>query len=209
MSDHLKNCREESGLSQDEVAKLLNITRQALSNWENGKTEPDAKMLAALSKIYGVPIDELIHGKPKKAPEEQAEEQAEEQTEEQTAEASEELMVEVSEEVLEELTEEQPIEAAGEQPEELMVEVPEEVPEEPSIESFAVVPEEPSATQKKSLSAKTRVLLLALVMLLGIAIGIAVGWYAHAYVQSHKVYEEQVDLSKPYDTFDLFPLEDN
>lgn len=83
MSDHLKNCREESGLSQDEVAKLLNITRQALSNWENGKTEPDAKMLAALSKIYGVPIDELIHGKPKKALEEQAEE----------------LMVEVSEEV--------------------------------------------------------------------------------------------------------------
>lgn len=161
LSNHLKDCREESGLSQDEVARLLTITRQALSGWENGKTEPDTKTLAALAKIYGKSIDELIHGKPEEAPEEQ--------------------------------------------PEALMAEAAEDAPTEP----FEIVPEEPSETQKKSLSVKARALLLALAVLLALVIGFAAGWYAHAHVQSHTVNERQFDLSEPHGTLEFFPVEGN
>lgn len=57
----LKYMRECAGYSQNEVAKKLNISRQAISKWENEWTSPDIDNLLLLSKLYGVTVDELLN----------------------------------------------------------------------------------------------------------------------------------------------------
>lgn len=49
-------------MSQEEVAKALHISRQSISKWENNRGNPDLENLVALSKLYGVSVDELING---------------------------------------------------------------------------------------------------------------------------------------------------
>ena len=58
----LKNIRKERKLNQLRVAMDLNISREALSHYENGKRSPDIDMLLKLSDYYGVSIDYLIRG---------------------------------------------------------------------------------------------------------------------------------------------------
>lgn len=48
--------RTQSGLSQDELAKKLMVTRQAVSRWENGETVPNTDTLKLLSKVFDVSI---------------------------------------------------------------------------------------------------------------------------------------------------------
>ena len=48
------------GLSQDEVAEKVYVTRQAVSRWENGETSPSAETLMELSKLFGVSINTLL-----------------------------------------------------------------------------------------------------------------------------------------------------
>lgn len=62
LARQLKAKREEHGLSQDEVAKAIFVSRQTVSNWENDKTYPDVQSLLLLSQLFGVSIDELIKG---------------------------------------------------------------------------------------------------------------------------------------------------
>ena len=62
LARQLKAKREEHGLSQDEVAKAIFVSRQTVSNWENDKTYPDVQSLLLLSQLYDAPIDELIKG---------------------------------------------------------------------------------------------------------------------------------------------------
>lgn len=62
LSRQLRMKREELGLSQDEVAKRIFVSRQTVSNWENDKTYPDVQSLLLLSKLFGISIDELIKG---------------------------------------------------------------------------------------------------------------------------------------------------
>lgn len=93
--------------------------------------------------------------------------------------------------------------------EELVEELPVEALEEQLVEPLALDPDALSTAQKKALSPKTRALLLALAVLLGLVLSFAAGWHAHAYVQSHRVYEGQIDLSEPHGTLELFPLEDD
>ena len=57
---HLKELREAKKLSQDQVAQELNVSRQAISKWENDKTFPDIDNLIRLSRLYGVTLDELV-----------------------------------------------------------------------------------------------------------------------------------------------------
>lgn len=59
----LKIIRKERGLNQLKVAFDLNISREALSHYENGKRSPDVQMLRELSKYFNVSIDYLINGK--------------------------------------------------------------------------------------------------------------------------------------------------
>ncbi len=54
--------RKKKGYSQLKVAMDLNITRETLSHYENGKRSPDLEMLVALSKYFNKSIDYLITG---------------------------------------------------------------------------------------------------------------------------------------------------
>ena len=58
----LKKIRKERNLNQLKVAMDLNISREALSHYENGKRDPSIEMLKALSKYFNVSIDYLING---------------------------------------------------------------------------------------------------------------------------------------------------
>lgn len=59
---NLKRLRQRSGLTQDDLAERLHVTRQAVSAWETGKNQPDAETLAALAEALGTDIRELIYG---------------------------------------------------------------------------------------------------------------------------------------------------
>ncbi len=59
----LRLIRKQKKLSQLKVAMDLNISREALSHYENGKRSPDVQMLRALSSYFNVSIDFLINGK--------------------------------------------------------------------------------------------------------------------------------------------------
>lgn len=59
----LKMIREERNLNQLKVTMDLNISREALSHYENGKREPSLDMLNKLSDYFNVSIDFLINGK--------------------------------------------------------------------------------------------------------------------------------------------------
>lgn len=63
------NLRKEKGLSQNGLADLIPVTRQAVSTWELGKSLPDSQTLKILSEIFDVTIDEILAGE-RSAPEE-------------------------------------------------------------------------------------------------------------------------------------------
>ncbi len=58
----LKLIRKERKLNQLKVAMDLNISREALSHYENGKREPSLEMIQKMSEYFGVSIDYLITG---------------------------------------------------------------------------------------------------------------------------------------------------
>lgn len=59
----LKSIRKARNLNQQKVALDLNITREALSHYENGRREPNLAMLVRMSEYFNVSIDYLITGK--------------------------------------------------------------------------------------------------------------------------------------------------
>lgn len=56
----LKELRVKSGITQNELAKKLNVTGQTLLNWENGIYEPKIHQLIQLADFFGVTVDYLI-----------------------------------------------------------------------------------------------------------------------------------------------------
>ena len=63
--DVLKKIRTEHGLTQDEMAEKLSVTRQAVSRWENGETTPNIETLKQISAVFDVSINTLL-GSPRK-----------------------------------------------------------------------------------------------------------------------------------------------
>ena len=59
----LKAIRKKRKYSQLKVALDLNISREALSHYENGKRSPDVQMLRKMSQYFGVSIDFIVNGK--------------------------------------------------------------------------------------------------------------------------------------------------
>lgn len=59
---HLKRLREAKGLSQDDLAQKIFVSRQTISNWETNKTYPDIESLMLLSALFDISIDDLIKG---------------------------------------------------------------------------------------------------------------------------------------------------
>lgn len=63
LSEQLKKRRAARGLSQEALAAELGVSRQAVSKWENGDSEPSTANLLALAALYGISVDELLRGK--------------------------------------------------------------------------------------------------------------------------------------------------
>ena len=63
--DVILSLRTKNGLSQDELAEKVFVTRQAVSRWENGETVPNPDTLKLLSALFDVPINTLL-GAPRK-----------------------------------------------------------------------------------------------------------------------------------------------
>lgn len=60
LGNSLYNSRKKKGLSQEEVAEKLGVSRQTISKWETEETVPDIYQAKKLAKIYGLSLDELI-----------------------------------------------------------------------------------------------------------------------------------------------------
>ncbi len=56
----LRDVRTERGISQEALAELLGVSRQTVSKWETGAARPSAGNLAALSEIFGLPVDAFV-----------------------------------------------------------------------------------------------------------------------------------------------------
>lgn len=67
LHEKLAELRAENNMSQFEVAEELNVSRQAISRWETGRAKPSTEKLIALSRLYGVPLDELVGDEPARA----------------------------------------------------------------------------------------------------------------------------------------------
>lgn len=60
LSEKLYQLRRQQGLSQEQAAEQLGVSRQAISKWESGQSTPDPDNLAALSRFYHVTTDYLL-----------------------------------------------------------------------------------------------------------------------------------------------------
>ncbi len=60
LGSKLYELRKNSGLSQEELAEKLNVSRQAISKWECGESMPDTDNLITISRLYKISLDELV-----------------------------------------------------------------------------------------------------------------------------------------------------
>lgn len=60
LAENLKHLRETKGVSQEKMAQALNVSYQAVSKWETGKSLPDITLLPLISRYFGITIDELL-----------------------------------------------------------------------------------------------------------------------------------------------------
>lgn len=67
VAKNLKTIRTQKGYTQDDLAQALHVTRQTVSSWETGRSEPDIKMLTALAETLQTDVTTLIYG-PAKTP---------------------------------------------------------------------------------------------------------------------------------------------
>ena len=56
----IKNARIAAQLTQEQVADALGVSRQTMSNWENGKTYPAIISVIKMSDLYGISLDHLL-----------------------------------------------------------------------------------------------------------------------------------------------------
>ena len=61
LAENLALLRNIRGMTQEEVAEVIGISRQSYSKWEQGETIPDIEKCARLAEFYGVSIDSLVH----------------------------------------------------------------------------------------------------------------------------------------------------
>lgn len=58
----ISSCRKDMGLTQMQLAEMLNITNRAVSKWETGKSCPDVSIMLELCDILGITVNELLSG---------------------------------------------------------------------------------------------------------------------------------------------------
>ena len=62
INEKLQELRKQKGLTQEELAEVLYVSRTAISKWESGRGYPNIDSLKAISRFFGVTIDELMSG---------------------------------------------------------------------------------------------------------------------------------------------------
>ena len=62
IGENLKILRQTKGLTQEQVAERIHLTRQAISNYESGKNQPGVDVLQDLARVYGVGVEDIIYG---------------------------------------------------------------------------------------------------------------------------------------------------
>lgn len=62
-NNKLYHLRKQKGLSQEELANCLNVSRQTISKWEVGDSTPDMEKLIAISDLFEISLDELVMDK--------------------------------------------------------------------------------------------------------------------------------------------------
>lgn len=79
IANRLVELRKQRGLSQEDLAQELGISRQAVSKWERAESSPDTDNLILLARLYGVSLDDMLKTDEEiPMPEEPKEEQKEE-----------------------------------------------------------------------------------------------------------------------------------
>lgn len=61
-SNNLYTLRKREGVSQEELAERLNVSRQAVSKWERGEALPDTENLLAIAELFEISLDALVNG---------------------------------------------------------------------------------------------------------------------------------------------------
>ena len=79
IADRILTLRKSKGMSQEQLAEAMGVSRQAVSKWESEQASPDPEKIIAMSEIFGVTTDYLLKGI---EPEKEAEIKPEEKTEE-------------------------------------------------------------------------------------------------------------------------------
>ena len=62
ISNQIFKIRKKANLSQDKFAKIFNVTKQSVSNWETEKNLPDIQIIVQISNYFGITLDELLKG---------------------------------------------------------------------------------------------------------------------------------------------------
>ena len=62
INQNLRQLRLDCGMTQEQVAGKIGLTRQALSSYESGRTRPDIEMLMRLCEVYGTDLDAILYG---------------------------------------------------------------------------------------------------------------------------------------------------
>ena len=62
IADRIQHLRKAKGLSQEELANQIGVSRQAVSKWESGQTSPDLEKVILMSDLFGVTTDHLLKG---------------------------------------------------------------------------------------------------------------------------------------------------
>ncbi|MBO4930012.1 MAG: helix-turn-helix transcriptional regulator [Clostridia bacterium] len=62
ISKNIKRLRQQAGLTQEQMAEKLFVTRQTVSLWENGKTQPDIQTLERIAECFGVELMAVLYG---------------------------------------------------------------------------------------------------------------------------------------------------
>ncbi len=70
ISRNIKKLRSTSGMTQEELAAKIHVTRQTVSSWETDRTQPDLQMLQSIAEVFGIEPEEIIYGKRRNTAEE-------------------------------------------------------------------------------------------------------------------------------------------
>ena len=75
LGERLYELRKKKGLSQEEVAEKLNVTRQSVSKWETDESKPDFDKIVPICELYEITTNELLSGTKEEKEEEQVREE--------------------------------------------------------------------------------------------------------------------------------------